>query len=61
MAPEWEALPAPTYAEDAPDDLKPVAIEHVIHRDWCGKRQKHIELHVLDALPKCQLGLCTRC
>jgi transposase len=47
------------YTEDLPDDLKPVATEHTIHRDWCGKCQKRVEPRVPDALPKCQLGVRT--
>jgi transposase len=49
------------YTEDLPDDLKPVATEHTIHRDWCGKCKKRVEPRVPDALPKCQLGVRTLC
>ncbi|MGL4511518.1 MAG: IS66 family transposase zinc-finger binding domain-containing protein, partial [Lacipirellulaceae bacterium] len=49
------------YTEDLPDDLKPVATEHTIHRDWCGKCQKRVEPRIPDALPKCQLGVRTLC
>jgi len=49
------------YTEDLPDDLKPVATEHTIHRDWCGRCQKRVEPRVPDALPKCQLGVRTLC
>lgn len=47
------------YTEDIPKDLKPVATEHTIHRDWCGKCKKRVEPRVPDALPKCQLGVRT--
>jgi len=49
------------YTEDLPDDLRPVATEHVIHRDWCGKCKRRVEPRVPDALPKCQLGVRTLC
>ncbi|MGL4513371.1 MAG: IS66 family transposase zinc-finger binding domain-containing protein, partial [Lacipirellulaceae bacterium] len=49
------------YTEDLPDDLKPFATEHTIHRDWCGKCQKRVEPRIPDALPKCQLGVRTLC
>jgi len=44
------------YTEDIPRDLTPVATEHVIHRDWCGQCQKHVEAVVPDALPGATLG-----
>lgn len=49
------------YTEDLPDDLKPIATEHTIHRDWCGQCQKRVEPRLPDALPKCQLGVRTLC
>jgi transposase len=42
--------------EDIPDDLKPEAVEHTIHRDWCPGCQKQVEPKVPDALPQCTLG-----
>jgi hypothetical protein len=49
------------YTEDIPEDLRPVATEHTIHRDWCSRRQKRVEPRVPDALPKCTLGVRTLC
>jgi transposase len=49
------------YTEDLPDDLKPIATEHTIHRDWCGRCKKRVEPRIADALPKCQLGVRTLC
>jgi transposase len=49
------------FTEDIPEDLKPVATEHTIHRDWCAKCKKRVEPRVPDALPKCQLGVRTLC
>ena len=42
--------------EDIPDDLKPEAVEHTIHRDWCPGCQRQVEPKVPDALPQCALG-----
>lgn len=42
--------------EDIPDDLKPEAVEHTIHRDWCPGCQTQVEPKVADALPQCTLG-----
>ena len=42
--------------EDIPDDLKAVAVEHTIHRDWCPGCRKQVEPKVPDALPQCTLG-----
>jgi transposase len=42
--------------EDIPGDLKPEAVEHTIHRDWCPCCRKQVEPKVPDALPQCTLG-----
>ena len=42
--------------EDIPDDLRPEATEHTIHRDWCPCCRKQVEPQVPDALPNCTLG-----
>jgi transposase len=42
--------------EDIPDDLKPIATEHTIHRDWCPCCKKRVEPEVPGALPGCTLG-----
>jgi len=44
------------YIEDIPQDLRPVVIEHVIHRDWCPQCQKKVEPPVPDALRGSPLG-----
>lgn len=49
------------YTEDVPEDLRPVATEHTIHRDWCPHCKRRVEPRVPDALPKCQLGVRTLC
>ncbi len=47
------------YTEDIPADLKPVATEHTIHRDWCTACKKRVEPRVPNALPQCTLGVRT--
>lgn len=42
--------------EDIPADLKALATEHTLHRDWCACCQKQVEPKVPDALPACTLG-----
>lgn len=42
--------------EDIPDLVKPVVIEHTIHRDYCPHCKKHVEPVVPDAMPKADLG-----
>lgn len=44
------------YTEDIPENIQPVVIEHVIHRDWCPACQKKVEPVVPDALPGSPLG-----
>src|SRR5262245_49949859 len=42
--------------EDIPDDLRPEATEHTIHRDWCPRCKKQVEPKVPGALPNSTLG-----
>jgi transposase len=42
--------------EDLPETLRPVVIEHTIHRDYCPRCKKHVEPVVPDALPHATLG-----
>ena len=44
------------YTEDIPEDLEAEVTEHTIHRDWCPKCKKKVELSVSDALPHAALG-----
>jgi len=43
------------YIEDIPE-IEPEVTEHTIHRDWCPKCKKKVELPVSAALPGSQLG-----
>lgn len=45
------------FTEDIPQDIRPVVTEHIIHRDFCPRCQKHVEPVVTDALPGSTLGL----
>ena len=42
--------------EDIPENIEPVVTEHTIHRDYCAKCQKHVELVVPEAMPGAMLG-----
>jgi transposase len=42
--------------EDFVEDLRTVATEHTIHRDYCPACKKHVEPVVPDAMPKATLG-----
>jgi len=42
--------------EDIPEPIRPVVTEHLIHRDYCPRCQKHVEPVVPDALPHAALG-----
>lgn len=44
------------FTEDIPADIRPVATEHTIHRDWCPRCRKQVEPVVPDALPGSQIG-----
>ncbi|MDQ1255622.1 MAG: Transposase family protein, partial [Candidatus Hydrogenedentes bacterium] len=44
------------YTEDIPENIQPVITEHVIHRDWCPRCKKKVELVVSEALPGASLG-----
>lgn len=42
--------------EDIPQDVRPVATEHAIHRDYCARCKRHVEPVVPDAMPNATLG-----
>jgi hypothetical protein len=42
--------------EDIPEQIRPVATEHAIHRDYCPACKKHVEPVVPDAMPGATLG-----
>jgi hypothetical protein len=44
------------FTEDIPEGIKPVVVEHTIHRDWCPHCRKMVEPVVPDALPHAALG-----
>jgi hypothetical protein len=44
------------FTEDIPEGIKPVVVEHTIHRDWCPTCRKMVEPVVPDALPHASLG-----
>jgi transposase len=42
--------------QDIPQDIRPIATEHTLHRDYCKRCKRHVEPVVPDAMPNATLG-----